>query len=379
MKKIKLALVLVPVLFGGMFFLLLIMAAAGGSGVPAEPIEIDESLEQYIRVCTQLDIPWELVFLTDAVQEILEDSGLKGLLQAIKGKNPLDTAAEFLLLDVDEKKYQVTGQKEDPETGEMKDVWEWRLARTDTYAGKNGILSFLRQVTDFEGMNAEQLLAALDTELQTRNDESDSYTSYEMRLRVDEQFLEVLKSRIGLDDKTADAVYTLWENGYVEIILTPEATERISQILEETTEDGTIIEDFLWPVPGYTDISSPFGWRIHPVYKDRRYHTGVDIPAPAGTSIIAVADGTVIIAHTTDDNAYGIHVKIKHESGFESFYAHCTSILVTSGQTVEAGEVIALVGTTGVSTGNHLHFEVWKNGERVNPMGGTPTETPTGE
>lgn len=121
-----------------------------------------------------------------------------------------------------------------------------------------------------------------------------------------------------------------------------------------------------WPVIGYTTLSSKFGYRIHPISGEKKLHTGIDIPAPAGTPVVAANFGTVIISRY--DNSYGNMVAIDHGGGIVSFYAHNTERLVKVGDKVSKGQKISTVGTTGYSTGNHLHFEVKKNGTFVDPM-----------
>ena len=121
-----------------------------------------------------------------------------------------------------------------------------------------------------------------------------------------------------------------------------------------------------WPVIGYTNLSSKFGYRIHPISGEKKLHTGIDIPAPAGTPVVAANSGTVIISRY--DNSYGNMVAIDHGGGIVSFYAHNTERLVKVGDKVSKGQKISTVGTTGYSTGNHLHFEVKKNGTFVDPM-----------
>ncbi|MGI6678118.1 MAG: murein hydrolase activator EnvC family protein [Dehalobacterium sp.] len=122
---------------------------------------------------------------------------------------------------------------------------------------------------------------------------------------------------------------------------------------------------FSWPTPGYTRITSDYGYRIHPVLKTKRMHTGIDIGAPSGTSIKAVAKGTVIYAGWL--GAYGNAVVIDHGGGISSMYAHQSRISVSVDEDVKKGDTVGKVGSTGWSTGPHLHFEVRKNGNPINP------------
>lgn len=122
-----------------------------------------------------------------------------------------------------------------------------------------------------------------------------------------------------------------------------------------------------WPVPGYTEITSPYGMRFHPILKVRKMHTGVDIAVPGGTNILAADGGTVILAAwTTGDGKTTI---VDHGNGTSTLYAHQQEWLVSEGDTVKKGQVIGKVDSTGWSTGNHLHFEVRINGTPTNPMG----------
>lgn len=132
---------------------------------------------------------------------------------------------------------------------------------------------------------------------------------------------------------------------------------------------------FQWPLPEAFTITSGFGERIDPFTGKSDFHTGTDIAAHAGTPILAAADGTVTIANATDPwgGSYGYFVKIDHGNGLETLYAHCSAICVTPGQTVRQGEVIGYVGSTGNSTGNHLHFEMWIGGQRADAMGAFST------
>lgn len=123
---------------------------------------------------------------------------------------------------------------------------------------------------------------------------------------------------------------------------------------------------FLWPV-GSREITSPFGWRMHPIYGTQKFHTGVDIAAGTGSPIRATADGVVIYAGWY--GGYGEAVVIDHGNGLSSVYAHCSVIYVRKGENVRQGQTIAGVGSTGNATGPHLHFEVRENGTAIDPIG----------
>ena len=123
---------------------------------------------------------------------------------------------------------------------------------------------------------------------------------------------------------------------------------------------------FTWPLPGHTRVSSDYVYRLHPTLKVYKWHTGIDLPAPKGTKIIAAADGKVIFSGW--NNAYGNMVIIDHGNGLSSLYGHMSAITMkTTGQQVKAGDEVGKVGTTGYSTGNHLHFETRINGKHTSP------------
>lgn len=120
----------------------------------------------------------------------------------------------------------------------------------------------------------------------------------------------------------------------------------------------------LQPVLGR--LTSKFGMRLHPISKEWRSHDGIDIAAPKGTDIQNVMDGKVVFAGVK--GGYGKTVVIEHSDGRESVYAHCDQVFVQAGDVLKAGDKIAEVGSTGVSTGNHLHFEMRENGQSVDPL-----------
>lgn len=123
---------------------------------------------------------------------------------------------------------------------------------------------------------------------------------------------------------------------------------------------------FAWPLTVDGTITSYFGTRSDPITGEISTHGGTDIAAPQGTPILAAADGTVVAA--TWHNGYGYYVKIKHNNTYSTLYGHCSELHVSTGQKVKQGQLIAKVGSTGYSTGPHLHYEVIQNGVRVNAL-----------
>lgn len=146
-----------------------------------------------------------------------------------------------------------------------------------------------------------------------------------------------------------------------------EAELRRQEELRQQQNAATSIvseKGFLWPLRGYLTLTSKFGWRTSPITGRSEYHLGTDIPAPRNTPILASKSGKV--TKSAYHYSYGNYVVVTHSDGYQTLYAHMTSRAVSVGQMVTQGQVIGYVGTTGDSTGNHLHFEIWKDGARTN-------------
>lgn len=134
-------------------------------------------------------------------------------------------------------------------------------------------------------------------------------------------------------------------------------------------------EKMLASIPAIQPISnkklrhepSGYGWRTHPIYKTQIFHMGMDFAAPTGTEIYATGDGTVERADNMAQG-YGNHVVVNHGYGYKTLYAHMTKMTVHEGQKVKRGQLIGYVGSTGLSTAPHVHYEVEKNGEKINPI-----------
>ena len=182
------------------------------------------------------------------------------------------------------------------------------------------------------------------------------------------------------DEMAADYHFTTRQNTYLQLLQDPQYEELWAELLggfaqgggEVMSPDGTRAPTgtLQWPLPVAGTITSQFGHRVDPITGEVSSHTGTDIACAEGTPILAAADGIVTVANGLDSwgGSYGYYIQIDHGGGLETLYAHCSSICVTTGQQVQAGQVIGYVGHTGRVTGNHLHFETRLSGSRINPI-----------
>ena len=182
------------------------------------------------------------------------------------------------------------------------------------------------------------------------------------------------------DEMAADYHFTIRQNTYLQLLQDPQYEELWAELLggfeqgggEVMSPDGTRTPtgNLQWPLPVAGTITSQFGHRVDPITGEVSSHTGTDIACAEGTPILAAADGIVTVANGLDSwgGSYGYYIQIDHGGGLETLYAHCSSICVTTGQQVQAGQVIGYVGHTGRVTGSHLHLEVHVNGSRTDAM-----------
>jgi len=138
------------------------------------------------------------------------------------------------------------------------------------------------------------------------------------------------------------------------------------EIVKRQSSGDYIGGEMAWPAPGYTKVTSPYGYRVHPILKTKKLHTGVDLGVPSGSDVVAANAGKVILAQYYGN--YGNTVIIDHGGKISTLYAHNSKLLVKEGDVVARGQVIAKSGSTGLSTGPHLHFEVRINGNHTDPM-----------
>lgn len=166
------------------------------------------------------------------------------------------------------------------------------------------------------------------------------------------------------DQKTAENIKAIQAAEAAEA----ELQEEIRRALANSSNETFVGGQFLWPVQGYYTITSPFGYRTHPTTGVYKLHTGVDIAGSkiSGKPILAANSGTVIKAGY--NRGYGNYVVIDHGGGYSTLYGHASKLAVSAGQSISRGDTIAYVGTTGYSTGYHLHFEIIENGEYKDPL-----------
>ena len=182
------------------------------------------------------------------------------------------------------------------------------------------------------------------------------------------------------DEMVADYHFSTRQNTYLQLLQDPQYEELWAELLGGFAQGGgelmnpdstrTPTGTLQWPLPVAGTITSQFGHRVDPITGEVSSHMGTDIACAEGTPILAAADGVITVANGLDSwgGSYGYYIQINHGGGLETLYAHCSSICVTTGQQVQAGQVIGYVGHTGRATGSHLHLEVHVNGSRTDAM-----------
>ncbi|WP_297392113.1 murein hydrolase activator EnvC [uncultured Peptoniphilus sp.] len=205
--------------------------------------------------------------------------------------------------------------------------------------------------------------------------------SYQAAVDAKNNYMKVLESNLDLYKAEFEKAQANWDSLNAEIVRLQKqiaeqkkAEDAAARARRATRVHSNITvssaprngQSYTWPLPGHYSISSPFGYRMHPILGYSKFHSGVDIPAPSGTPIVAAKSGTVIMSQLM--SGYGNVVMVDHGDTV-TVYAHCSALNVGVGDSVSAGDVVAFVGSTGLSTGAHLHFEVRVNGSPVNPLG----------
>ena len=234
-----------------------------------------------------------------------------------------------------------------------------------------------------EGMREE--LAVSEAELEVKRAESDEVIA---KLAAEAEELESLQEEFEDKEQELSSQIASAEKSYYEALKKEEEERKRQEQQQQQNNNNnnnnsnnnnnnnnsgnngggsSTSSGFLYPLPAGTSyVSCAYGWRIHPITGNRSFHTGVDLAAASGTSIYASKSGTVTTA--TYDSVWGYYVTINHGDGTSTLYGHMTRFTVSAGQSVSQGQVIGYVGSTGWSTGAHLHFNIYVNGSTVNPM-----------
>lgn len=203
----------------------------------------------------------------------------------------------------------------------------------------------------------ESMLTDLDAKQAELEDEQ---TALEEQITHAQQLIVELEAQIETDREAYEAELAR------EAELESQIQDMIAELeRQEAANSITSTGTYIWPLPGYSP-GSAYGWRIHPIWGDMRFHAGEDIGAPSGTPILA-ADSGVATVISNNGNGYGNYIMINHGGGRVTLYAHMSAFAVSNGATVTQGQVIGYVGSTGNSTGPHLHFEVRVNGATTDP------------
>ena len=217
---------------------------------------------------------------------------------------------------------------------------------------------------------AEAMIASLQSDIDNRRAEADAVLAAEyaadaelqrLALELERQRREEEERRRREEEARQEAARRAEEARHQE----EEAARREEEARQEAAAPVTGTGSFVWPVPGHSYVTSRFGLRVHPITGVKKSHTGIDIPADRGTPVVAADSGFVTKAAMY--SGYGNCVMLDHGNGYLTLYGHLSSFAVSEGESVSQGQTIGYVGSTGISTGPHCHFEIWSGGSRIDP------------
>ncbi|OUP60191.1 murein hydrolase activator EnvC family protein [Butyricicoccus pullicaecorum] len=219
-------------------------------------------------------------------------------------------------------------------------------------------------------LSIEQQKASLESDRKEQQDYADDLKVAYEEIEAQKKEYKALKAKVdsNIELKKAEAERMLREQEQINDEIAELSRKEAAAASSSGGGGGGKVYSgsMTWPCPSYNRISSPYGYRTHPISGTRKLHKGLDISASSGNPVIAAASGTVVKSYFS--SSYGNYVVISHGGGVMTAYAHMTRRLVSVGERVAAGQQVGTVGSTGNSTGPHLHFEVYVGGSTVNPM-----------
>ncbi len=367
-----------------LFFLLLILSAAfvlADNDIDQKIKDANEKLEQaedeLDRISQEKDVlkvkTSEILQKLDAVQ-----AEIRGIETEIY---ELGEQIKILEKAIAEKAKELAMAKQD--VARQNERMKKRL-RTLYKAGDLTYLEVMVNSASFSDMMMQmdkiQILLDYDQEMLSDLVETRNFIE-KTKLELEAKNVELASKKQDKEDKHAElenkqsdleAVHAEYENNYEALVELESAIESEANELTATLKALEVKRAYVaggvmgWPLSGnYRYISSDFGPRYHPVLHRQSFHSGIDIPAPNGSDIYAANAGVVIFAGFK--GSYGRACIIDHGGGVVTLYAHTSGLFVSTGQTVQKGQIIGMVGSTGRSTGNHLHFEVRENGSYTDP------------
>jgi murein DD-endopeptidase MepM/ murein hydrolase activator NlpD len=228
-------------------------------------------------------------------------------------------------------------------------------------------MDFLKKIMNYDVTLLKNMkshrdnIAQQEAQLQSELDEKER-----LKQQIGDKKEEVASAKDNREKVLNELVKDLKELNRLEDKLLEESKEFEKKIIAAQSKEKYAGGKIEWPVPSSTRITSPYGYRIHPILKTKKLHTGIDIGASSGKDVIAGNDGTVIFSGYY--GGYGYTLIIDHGGQISTLYAHNSKLLVKEGDKVKRGQTISKIGSTGLSTGPHLHFEVRLNGKHTNPM-----------
>lgn len=249
--------------------------------------------------------------------------------------------------------------------------------------GSTGYLAVLLNATSFSDfisrLDLMRKIINYDVNLlKERKTYRDAIDEKKQQLENEQQQKELLKNDLNSKKEEVESVKAQKEQMLKDVYkdlkelekqedkLLEDSAALTKKIMQMQSSADYIGGEMAWPAPGYTKVTSPYGYRTHPILKTKRLHTGVDLAVPSGSNVVAANAGKVILAKY--NGGYGNTVIIDHGGKISTLYAHNSKLLVKEGDIVTRGQVIAKSGSTGLSTGPHVHFEVRINGNHTDPM-----------